>query len=427
MIKLDPQMISYTLVPATSSPPNTKSYRVINDMPQIPKAVHDAKVTIEIELTDFENGVEALVHAPLGIVQKGDWKIEGKEATVLPTIAAELNSGSLFIWAINGYFVGIAAVQPMYGQFSDIYGRRWPMLISVAIFALGSGLCGGATSTVMLIAARVVQGLGAGGIFALVEIIVADLVPLRERQQFMAAIQAFFALGTFVGPVIGGTIVTSWLSFFLPVYFQVLLEVTPEMSGAYLLATVIPLMPAAMFGGWYITKTGRYKPALIAGWVSFSLAAGLFTTLDSTSSPGKWIVFQAFGGIGGGLILTTTIPAIQGSLEEKDVGLATAIWSFVRSLGTIWGGAIPAVIFSSRFDELSYRISDPAVRSLLERGGAYEHAIASFTQSFNDNPILKAQIIDVYTEALKRVWQVLIAFTLAEYGLKVKEKDEDGV
>jgi MFS family permease len=201
-----------------------------------------------------------------------------------------------------------------------------------------------------------------------------------------------------------------------------------------------------MFGGWYITKTGRYKPALIAGWVSFSLAAGLFTTLDSTSSPGKWIVFQAFGGIGGGLILTTTIPAIQGSLEEKDVGLATAIWSFVRSLGTIWGGAIPAVIFSSRFDELSYRISDPAVRALLERGGAYEHAIASFTQSFNDNPVLKAQIIDVYTEALKRVWQVLIAFTLAgvplsiiikevelrttlvtEYGLKVKEKDEDGV
>jgi hypothetical protein len=104
-------------------------------------------------------------------------------ATVLPTISAELDSGSLFIWAINGYFVGIAAVQPMYGQFSDIFGRRWPMLISVAIFALGSGLCGGSNSTAMLIAARVVQGLGAGGIFSLVEIIVADLVPLRERQQ----------------------------------------------------------------------------------------------------------------------------------------------------------------------------------------------------------------------------------------------------
>jgi MFS family permease len=204
-------------------------------------------------------------------------------------------------------------------------------------------------------------------------------------------------------------------------------------------------MPAAMFGGWYITKTGRYKPALIAGWVSFSLAAGLFTTLDNKSLSGKWIVFQAFGGIGGGLILTTTIPAIQGSLEEKDVGLATAIWSFMRSLGTIWGGAIPAVIFSSRFDTLAYRISDPEVRALLESGGAYEHALAAFTKSFDNNPVLKEQIIGVYTEALKRVWQVLIAFALTgvplsimireielrttlvtDYGLKGEKNDEDG-
>jgi MFS family permease len=84
---------------------------------------------------------------------------------------------------INGYFVGIAAVQPMYGQAADIFGRRWPMLISVALFAIGSGLCGGATSTVMLIVARIIQGFGGGGIFSLVSIINADLVPLRDRQK----------------------------------------------------------------------------------------------------------------------------------------------------------------------------------------------------------------------------------------------------
>jgi MFS family permease len=84
---------------------------------------------------------------------------------------------------INGYFVGVAAVQPMYGQAADIFGRRWPMLISVALFAIGSGLCGGATSTVMLIFARIIQGFGAGGVFSLVSIINADLVPLRERQK----------------------------------------------------------------------------------------------------------------------------------------------------------------------------------------------------------------------------------------------------
>ncbi|EPE37023.1 hypothetical protein GLAREA_09186 [Glarea lozoyensis ATCC 20868] len=95
-------MISYTLVPATSSPPNTKSYRVINDMPQIPKAVHDAKVTIEIELTDFENGVEALVHAPLGIVQKGDWKIEGKEGELVLVVKMEISCSRLLMGITKG-------------------------------------------------------------------------------------------------------------------------------------------------------------------------------------------------------------------------------------------------------------------------------------------------------------------------------------
>jgi MFS family permease len=104
-------------------------------------------------------------------------------STALPTIMYELKSESLFIWVINGYFVGIAAVQPMYGQAADIFGRRWPMITAVALFALGSGLCGGASSTVMLIVGRIVQGFGAGGIFSLVSIIVADLVPLRDRQK----------------------------------------------------------------------------------------------------------------------------------------------------------------------------------------------------------------------------------------------------
>jgi hypothetical protein len=102
MIKLDPQMISYTLVPSPSSLPNTKSYSVINDMPQIPKALHDAKVTIAIELTDFENGVEALVHAPLGIVQKGDWKIEGKEGELVLVVKTEISCSRLVMGIAKG-------------------------------------------------------------------------------------------------------------------------------------------------------------------------------------------------------------------------------------------------------------------------------------------------------------------------------------
>ena len=202
-----------------------------------------------------------------------------------------------------------------------------------------------------------------------------------------------------------------------------LLEVTPEISGVYLLAIVIPLMPAGIAGGWFIAITGRYKPALILGWCFFSLSAGLLTLLDSNSSAARWIIFQILAGLGGGIILTTTIPAIQAALPEKDVALATATWSFVRSLGTIWGGAIPAAVFNSRFDSLSYQIGNPEIRNLLSSGGAYQHATASFIKSFNDNPELKAVLVRIYTQALKQVWQVLIAFTLAGVPLALVIKE----
>lgn len=82
----------------------------------------------------------------------------------------------------------------------------------VATFVLGSGISGGATSTGMLIAGRAVQGIGGGGINLMIELIVCDLVPLRERGNFMGIIFAIFAVGTSVGPFVGGAIVqhASW-------------------------------------------------------------------------------------------------------------------------------------------------------------------------------------------------------------------------
>jgi MFS family permease len=61
-------------------------------------------------------------------------------STVLPTISKELNSEEMYVWAINGYFVSQTAVQPLYGQLANIFGRRWPMIVSVALFALGSDI-----------------------------------------------------------------------------------------------------------------------------------------------------------------------------------------------------------------------------------------------------------------------------------------------
>ncbi len=126
----------------------------------------------------------------------------------LPTIIAELKGGPEYTWVANAFFLSSIATLPLYGQASDIIGRRWLTISAVAVFTLGSGLSGGAANMTMLIAGRTVQGLGGGGINMLIEMIVADLVPLRERGTYMAIVMISVVVGASLGPLIGGLIVT---------------------------------------------------------------------------------------------------------------------------------------------------------------------------------------------------------------------------
>ena len=138
-------------------------------------------------------------------------------STALPSIIASLSvsgggGGEFFVWAVNGYLLSLTALQPLFGQLADIYGRRNPTIFAVAAFLLGSGIAGGASDMPMLIAGRTIQGVGAGGINVLCEILVCDLVPLRQRGKYLAGVFGAIALGTALGPFFGGLIVenTSW-------------------------------------------------------------------------------------------------------------------------------------------------------------------------------------------------------------------------
>ena len=157
-------------------------------------------------------------------------------STALPSIVADLGGGDRYVWAVNGYFLAMyvprpqptpwfpvrraltnkttirTALQPLQGQLANVFGRRWPTIVSTATFILGSGIGGGASNMSMLIAGRVIQGVGAGGINVLIEIIVCDLVPLRQRGQYIGMIFGVIALGTALGPLFGGLIVqrTTW-------------------------------------------------------------------------------------------------------------------------------------------------------------------------------------------------------------------------
>ncbi|KAG9044554.1 hypothetical protein FS837_007959 [Tulasnella sp. UAMH 9824] len=124
-------------------------------------------------------------------------------STALPTIVESLN-GADFAWVGSAFALGSTAILPLVGGLAQIFGRRPVVLGSIAFFALGSGLCGGAKNMNMLIAGRAIQGVGGGGILAMAEIVVADLVPLSERGNYMGIFGAVWAVASAIGPPIGG-------------------------------------------------------------------------------------------------------------------------------------------------------------------------------------------------------------------------------
>ncbi|KAK0652723.1 major facilitator superfamily domain-containing protein [Cercophora newfieldiana] len=129
-------------------------------------------------------------------------------STVLPSVVVDLDGGENYIWISNAYFLAMAALPPMFGQLANVFGRRWPLIISVAAFMLGSGICGGATNMATLIGGRAIQGIGGSGIGVLCEIVICDLVPLRERGTYMAMVFGMVTVGAALGPLFGGLLVS---------------------------------------------------------------------------------------------------------------------------------------------------------------------------------------------------------------------------
>ncbi|KUI63648.1 hypothetical protein VM1G_10498 [Cytospora mali] len=127
-------------------------------------------------------------------------------AIALPHISSSLEIGDNYVEVANCFVFAQTVVQPGIAQLCNIFGRRWPMVIAVCVFALGSGIAGGANDTATMIAGRTVQGLGSGGIMLMVELIVCDMVPLRERGKYLGIVLSTAALGSIVGPVVGGAL-----------------------------------------------------------------------------------------------------------------------------------------------------------------------------------------------------------------------------
>ncbi|KAG0363542.1 hypothetical protein BG005_010740 [Podila minutissima] len=125
-------------------------------------------------------------------------------STSIPAITREFQTLGDISWLGTAYMMTATATQPLYGKFSDIFGRKTTMLFANVMFLIGSAICGWANSMTVLIVGRGIAGIGAGGLMAMVFIIMSDMLDMRERGKYIGFVGVVYSLASVIGPVLGG-------------------------------------------------------------------------------------------------------------------------------------------------------------------------------------------------------------------------------
>ncbi|MCW3840722.1 MFS transporter [Micromonospora yasonensis] len=389
-------------------------------------------------------------------------------SNALPRIITELHGGqSAYTWVVTSTLLATTATTPIWGKLADLTSKKVLVQLALGVFVLGSVLAGLSQSTGQLIACRVIQGVGAGGLTALAQVIMATMIAPRERGRYSGYLGAVMALGTIGGPLIGGVIVdTDWLgwrwcfyvgvpfaalalvvlqktlhlpvvkrqvkidwwgatlitaavsllliwitlagdkydwvswqsavmvagalvigalairveqragepmipprlfrsrtitlavvasiavgvgmfgaSVFLGQYFQISRGESPTMSGLMTLPMIGGLLVASTVIGRIITNTGRWKRYLVAGSVLLTVGFATMGTLRADTPYWRIAIFMALIGLGLGMTMQNLVLAVQNSVGTHELGAASSVVAFFRSLGGAIGvSALGAVL-----------------------------------------------------------------------------------
>jgi EmrB/QacA subfamily drug resistance transporter len=158
-------------------------------------------------------------------------------ATALPTIVGELGGQDQLAWVVTAYLLAQSVTTPLYGKLGDLFGRKVLFQVAIVVFVIGSMLCGVATSMFQLVLFRGLQGAGAGGLIALTQAIIADVVSPRDRGRYQGFLGATFGVASVLGPLLGGLFTDhlSWRWVFfvnLPVGVAALLVTSATLQDA---------------------------------------------------------------------------------------------------------------------------------------------------------------------------------------------------
>lgn len=410
-------------------------------------------------------------------------------STSLPRIIADLGGGqSAYTWVVTSTLLATTVSTPLWGKFADLFDRKRLLQFSLIVFVLGSALAGQAQNAGMLIAFRVLQGLGAGGLTALVQVVIADIISPRERGRYMGLLGAVMSVGTVGGPLLGGlitdtigwrwnfyvgvpiaavaivliqktltlpqrprrsveidylgaTLIASgvsllliWVSLagsqfawsslqsylmvlgaiallalavfaelraaepiipldlfrnrtvvmaviasiavgvamfgtsvFLSQYMQLARGKTPTQSGLMTIPMVAGTLVSSIGGGQVITRTGRWKPLMVTGSIVMTLGMAAMGTIRSDTNFVLLSVYMASVGLGMGLVMQNLVLVVQNVVPVRQLGAASSVIAFFRSLGGSIGVSIMGAVMGSRVTTL---ITDGLSDLGIEQGGA---------------------------------------------------------
>jgi EmrB/QacA subfamily drug resistance transporter len=399
-------------------------------------------------------------------------------SNALPRIVADLHgSQSGYTWVVVATLLTMTASTPIWGKLSDLFNKKVLVQSALVIYVIGSLIAATAPSMGVLIGARAFQGLGVGGLTALVQVVIASMVPPRERGRYSGYIGATFAIATVSGPLIGGLLVDvpglGWRSCFyvgipiaaiafavlqktlhLPVvrravkidylgatlivggvstllvwvslagndfgwgsttsyllvalgvvllaaavfvearvaaepiipvhlfadrttslattasvfvgiamfgatvylsqYFQIARGMTPTHAGLMSIAMVGGLLVSSIVSGRVITTTGRWKKFLVGGMVLVVVGLFLLSSIDDTTPLVVVGAFMAVLGIGLGATMQNLVLAVQNNASAADMGAASSVVSFFRSMGgSIGVSALGALLSAQVADKVT--------------------------------------------------------------------------
>jgi len=277
-------------------------------------------------------------------------------SNALPRILTDLHGGeSAYTWVITAALLSLTASTPIWGKLSDLVSKKLLVQIALVIYIASSALAGLSQNAGQLIACRVLQGIGAGGVTALAQICLAAMVPPRERGRYSGYFGAVFALATIGGPLIGGVIVdTSWLGwrwcFYVGIPFSLI--AIAVLQRTLRLPVVKRKAKIDYLGALLITAS----VSLLMIWISLA---------------GKnydWLSWQTAAMVGGGLALAVLFVLAERRAAEPIVPLdlfrhRTVTLAAIASV-LIGVGMYGATTFLSQYFQLA-REKSPTMAGIL--------------------------------------------------------------